>query len=290
LRISSSSSAAFDAIAHDKATDCLIDAEVSTQADTMSNHDDTSAGHATDDEFDATPKDSVAVPSYACIDPWTNPYITAGFYMDPAYFASMADSEASLLSMYEEAKSGETGGQYEEAAWGPPEIQKLNSKAAAWTPAEPKPPLAGARKFERQLEKVLESAKIVIASCLWVASVNIGKDALGWAITIRMQAWDFPHKEDVLMLAKAALTTATGDAKSTICMLGYACEPFVVMPMGVAAKFCSVKDKKTACWGLLQQGFCRFDSACHWQHPSHQTRVAVNVMLAEPESKKAEKA
>lgn len=169
-------------------------------------------------------------------------------------------------------------------AWQPclpdssPSEKRLVASAKPWKPRVLPQLQPGTRLFGHHYEQVLTMFKTILATCLWIDSVDVEETSDGFCIAVTIPVQHFHHKESVDKLAKAALLQAA-ERSDSIYMLGYQAKPFVTMPMGFAALLAAVPDEHTACWGMLQSGFCHYGHRCRWQHPCDQRKVNVKLML-----------
>lgn len=181
-------------------------------------------------------------------------------------------------------RSGPTRLNLHARAWQPklpcsmPSEQRLVTSSKPWKPRLPPPSPPGTRLFGHQFEQVLAMFKTILATCLWIDSVDVKETIDGFCIVVTVPVQHFHNKDSVGKLAKAALLQAA-ERSDSICVLGYQAKPFVTMPLGFAALLAAVPDEHTACWGMLQSGFCHYGNRCRWQHPCDQRKVNVKLML-----------
>lgn len=168
----------------------------------------------------------------------------------------------------------------------PPAPQsRLNSRARLWTPGAsaamvPRQLSWEEAEFTQKLKGVAAAVHAVLINCFYVGVVEATESHLGWNIIARLLPRDCHQKETTLTLAKQAIISAS-EVSSPLYVLGYSARPFVDTVGGFSARFVGVSDEHNACWGLLQQGFCRYGEACRWRHPTYQTTINVAVVIAD---------
>lgn len=167
---------------------------------------------------------------------------------------------------------------------------RLNPQARVWKPCTaswsrpapaltvPKGPTNDINNFGLQLRTVVGAARMALLSCAHVATVEAENSPAAWSIVVRIPPKDARFREAALTVAKQALLDAA-ERSQHVYVYGYRHRPFVVTPAGFTANLGYVPDDKAACWGLMEQGFCKFGPCCQWQHPELQTTVTVTVVL-----------
>lgn len=166
----------------------------------------------------------------------------------------------------------------------------LNSQAKAWNPGKPSQSWAApANKlctnsvdngisFRLQLTTVITATRIALLTCTHVMTVEIIEADAAYNIVVHIPPKDAWFKEAALTVAKQALLNET-EKSQHVYVCGYRHRPFVMAPAGFIATLGCVPNENMACWGLIQQGFCKFGQRCQWQHPELQTTVTVTVVL-----------
>lgn len=162
---------------------------------------------------------------------------------------------------------------------------RLNPKARAWTPGEaPAPPAPVMQRprmtdFASQLAYIVAAASAALSACPFVASAEAFEAPSGWTVLARLHPQHAHLRDQALGCAREAIRQGAAAAVQTH-LLGCHGTPFKVTPVGFAALLAAVPDENTACWGLLERGFCRFGPRCHWQHPTLQ--ASVDVVIGPP--------
>jgi len=169
----------------------------------------------------------------------------------------------------------------------------LNATAKPWVPDEAtatvKLSRAGLKEdgvLCRKVFKVMEGVKSILAaaaSSCGIKTVHVTEDQSGHVLNIGVKAGDVEREQDILMLAKSAITTSVRKTPSLL-FLPCKTDPFVYLPTGIAVTVVSVKDDQQVCWDMLQHGFCNFGKLCHWKHPKSQKRITVNIEPMEEEA------
>mmetsp|Transcript_10799 Transcript_10799/g.27922 ORF Transcript_10799/g.27922 Transcript_10799/m.27922 type:complete len:328 (-) Transcript_10799:157-1140(-) len=129
-----------------------------------------------------------------------------------------------------------------------------------------------------QLAVVVAAMAAALSGCEHVKSAKTTQGARGWSVVAKVAAEDSKHKESALEAAREALLQAAR-ASGCVYVLGHRAEPFLSTPVGFAASLGMVADDSTACWSMINQGFCRRGCACRFQHPLHQTTINVMVQV-----------
>uniref|UniRef100_A0A7S2PKF9 C3H1-type domain-containing protein n=1 Tax=Zooxanthella nutricula TaxID=1333877 RepID=A0A7S2PKF9_9DINO len=99
----------------------------------------------------------------------------------------------------------------------------------------------------------------------------------GWTITAYVHSqYVQACNEQLLSIARKALLAEAGELRG-VCLIGYAAEPFIRMPLGFGCAVASVPSGATICKDHFANGFCSKPGTCSAQHPTDQ--VGISVML-----------
>lgn len=115
-----------------------------------------------------------------------------------------------------------------------------------------------------------------VTGCVVQCSLN--QTAFGFQAVAKVSTQQLSvHKDYILSAGKSAVINTAEKSASTY-VLGYWQSPFLSTPLGFSCMLCHVADQGMACWDFLQNGRCKYEGCCRWQHP--QIQATLNIMVA----------
>lgn len=116
----------------------------------------------------------------------------------------------------------------------------------------------------------------------FIVQCSLNQTAFGFQAVAKISSQHLRvHKDYILSAGKSAVINTAEKSASTY-VLGYSHSPFMSTPLGFSCMLCYVEDQDVACWDILQNGRCKYEGCCRWQHP--QIQATLNVMVAPSDS------
>eukprot|EP00933_Yihiella_yeosuensis_P044988 TRINITY_DN40292_c0_g1_i1.p1 TRINITY_DN40292_c0_g1~~TRINITY_DN40292_c0_g1_i1.p1 ORF type:complete len:273 (+),score=57.65 TRINITY_DN40292_c0_g1_i1:343-1161(+) len=156
----------------------------------------------------------------------------------------------------------------------------LNSHAQVYCP-QVCPPVQQVDPME-EFQKIASDAYNAVQSTGFVAATRISTSNFGWQIIAEVSPNLMDKKDEILSVAQAAILKGAEESSSSYVM-GYRNTPFIVSPLGFSGLLGHVRDESKVCWAILQQGSCKFEGCCRYQHPEVRSTLGVMVVPAKSE-------